>query len=93
MIRFADHCPLFLSSVGARMTPTFKTKVLEFDLMGEGNLPSVCVVRPALRNNRGSPVLQFRRVLVGQRHTLPLVLLNDGTVPAQVRHFALSFSY
>ncbi|XP_022605572.1 hydrocephalus-inducing protein homolog [Seriola dumerili] len=69
----------------SRMTPTFKTKVLEFDLMGEGNLPSVCVVRPALRNSRGSPMLQFRRVLVGRRHTLPLVLLNDGNVPAQVQ--------
>lgn len=67
------------------MTPTFKNKVLEFELAGEGNLPSVCVLRPALRNSRGSPTLQFRRVLVGHRHTLPLVLLNDGTVPAQVR--------
>ncbi|GAA6221266.1 hydrocephalus-inducing protein homolog [Lates japonicus] len=69
----------------SRMTPTYKTRVLEFDLMGEGNLPSVCVVRPALRNSRGSPMLQFRRVLVGRRHTLPLVLLNDGNVPAQVQ--------
>ncbi|XP_026221932.1 hydrocephalus-inducing protein homolog [Anabas testudineus] len=68
-----------------RMTPTFKTKVLEFDLMGEGNLPSVCVVRPALKNNRGSPMLQFRRALIGRRHTLPLVLLNDGTIPANVQ--------
>lgn len=67
------------------MTPTFKSKVLEFDLMGEGNLPSVCVVRPALRNSGGGPMLQFGRVLVGRRHTLPLVLLNDGNVPAQVR--------
>ncbi|KAK2841889.1 hypothetical protein Q5P01_012089 [Channa striata] len=68
-----------------RMTPTFRTKVLEFELMGEGSLPSVCVVRPALRDNRGSPVLQFRRVLVGRRQTLALVLLNDGSFPAQVQ--------
>ncbi|KAM6936867.1 hydrocephalus-inducing protein homolog [Xenentodon cancila] len=67
-----------------RMTPTFKSKVLEFQLIGEGTLPSVCVVRPALRDSRGSPILQFRRVLVGRRSTLPLVLLNDGTVPSQV---------
>ncbi|XP_070763174.1 hydrocephalus-inducing protein homolog [Enoplosus armatus] len=73
----------------SRMTPTLKSKVLEFDLMGEGNLPSVCVVRPALRNSRGSPMLQFRRVLVGRRHTLPLVLLNDGNVPAQVQIYLL----
>ncbi|KAF3689156.1 Hydrocephalus-inducing protein Hy-3 [Channa argus] len=68
-----------------RMTPTFKTKVLEFELMGEGSLPSVSVVRPALRDSRGSPVLQFRPVLVGRRHTLALVLLNDGSFPAQVQ--------
>ncbi|XP_071313817.1 hydrocephalus-inducing protein homolog isoform X2 [Trachinotus anak] len=74
-----------LEGSSSRMTPTFKTKMLEFDIMGEGNLPSVCVVCPALRNSRGSPVLQFRRVLVGRRHTLPLVLLNDGNVPAQVQ--------
>ncbi|XP_073328914.1 hydrocephalus-inducing protein homolog [Pagrus major] len=70
---------------GSRMTPTFKNKVLEFDLTGEGNLPSVCLVRPALRNSKGSPMLQLRRVLVGRRRTLPLVLLNDGNVSAQVQ--------
>ncbi|XP_034444093.1 hydrocephalus-inducing protein homolog [Hippoglossus hippoglossus] len=69
----------------SRTTPTFKTKVLEFDLVGEGNLPSVCVLRPALRTSEGSPVLEFRRELVGRRNTLPLVLLNDGTVAAQVQ--------
>ncbi|XP_034061831.1 LOW QUALITY PROTEIN: hydrocephalus-inducing protein homolog [Gymnodraco acuticeps] len=71
--------------VTSRMTPTVKSKVLEFDLMGEGNMPSVCVVRPALRTSRGSPRLQFTRVSAGRRHTRPLVLLNDGNVPAQVQ--------
>ncbi|XP_053175951.1 hydrocephalus-inducing protein homolog [Scomber japonicus] len=68
-----------------RMTPTFKSRVLEFDLIGEGSLPSVCVLRPALKNSGGNPMLQFRRVLVGRRHTLRLVLLNDGNVSAQVQ--------
>lgn len=67
------------------MTPPFRSKLLEFDLVGEGNLPSVCVLRPALKSREGTPMLQFRRVLVGRRCTLPLVLLNDGIVPAQVR--------
>ncbi|XP_054864966.1 hydrocephalus-inducing protein homolog [Amphiprion ocellaris] len=69
----------------SRMTPTAKGKVLEFQVMGEGTLPSVCVIRPALRSCHGNPMLQFRRVLVGRRHTLPLVLLNDGNIPAQVQ--------
>ncbi|XP_029009061.1 hydrocephalus-inducing protein homolog isoform X2 [Betta splendens] len=68
-----------------RMSPTFRSKVLDFELLGEGNMPSVCVVRPALRDNKGCPVLQFRRALTGRRQTLPLVLLNNGTVPAQVQ--------
>lgn len=66
------------------MAPPFRSKLLEFDLVGEGNLPSVCVLRPALKSREGSPMLQFRRVLVGHRCTLPLVLANDGIVPAQV---------
>ncbi|KAK5867885.1 hypothetical protein PBY51_012341 [Eleginops maclovinus] len=71
--------------VTSRMTPTFKSEVLEFELTGEGNMPSVCVVRPALRTIRGNPMLQFTRVSAGRRHTRPLVLLNDGNVPAQVQ--------
>ncbi|KAG7521590.1 hydrocephalus-inducing protein-like [Solea senegalensis] len=69
----------------SRATPLVKNKVLEFDLMGEGNLPSVCVVHPSLMNSRGSLLLPFRRVLLGQRRSLPLVLLNDGKYPAQVQ--------
>ncbi|KAA8590532.1 hypothetical protein FQN60_014466, partial [Etheostoma spectabile] len=68
----------------SRMTSTFKSKVLEFDIVGEGTLPSVCVVRPALRNSRGNPILQFKQVMAGRRHTRLLVLLNDGNVPAQL---------
>ncbi|CAI5655386.1 unnamed protein product [Oreochromis niloticus] len=68
-----------------RVTPTIKTSVLEFDLLGQGTLPSVCVVRPGLRGSKGSPVLHFRRVLVGRRHIRPLVLLNNGNVPAEVQ--------
>ncbi|XP_068458365.1 hydrocephalus-inducing protein homolog isoform X2 [Clinocottus analis] len=71
--------------VTSRMTPTFKSKVLEFNLIGEGNLPSIRVMRPALRNSRGSPMLQFTQVLVGRRQTRPVVLLNDGKVPAKVQ--------
>lgn len=87
----------FLSSAVSRITPTFKSKVLEFQLIGEGTLPSVCVLRPALKDRTGSPMLQFKRVLVGRKSTLPLVLLNDGNVPSQVRHMykdlAKSFEY
>ncbi|KAM9854716.1 hydrocephalus-inducing protein homolog [Aulostomus maculatus] len=69
----------------SRLTPTSKNKVLEFDLVGRGSLPSVCVIRPTMRDDMGNPVLRFRRVLVGRIHSLPLVLLNDGNVPVEVQ--------
>lgn len=72
---------------------TDKTKVLEFDLMGEGSLPHVTVRRPAVMNSSGHPLLRFRRVCSGHKRTLPLVLLNDGNVPAQVREGILSLYY
>ncbi|KAJ8339704.1 hypothetical protein SKAU_G00343370 [Synaphobranchus kaupii] len=49
-----------------------KCKALLFDVAGEGNLPCVSVVRPALRGPQGTPFLQFQRVLAGRAHTLPL---------------------
>ncbi|KAM6946364.1 hydrocephalus-inducing protein homolog [Aplochiton taeniatus] len=63
---------------------TTRGKALAFDLVGEGNLPSVTVLRPALRSAQGRPVLQFRRLLVGRSQTLPLLLQNDSSVPAEV---------
>ncbi|XP_061825847.2 hydrocephalus-inducing protein homolog [Nerophis lumbriciformis] len=59
-------------------------KVLDFELIGEGCLPLVSVVHPTLLNNELNPVLRFKRTLVGRANTQPLVLLNDGIVPAQV---------
>ncbi|XP_024138466.1 hydrocephalus-inducing protein homolog isoform X3 [Oryzias melastigma] len=67
------------------MATALKSKVLEFEVIGESTLPSVCVLRPALKNSTGSPLLQFRRVWVGRKVTLPLILLNDGNVPAEVQ--------
>ncbi|XP_061578790.1 hydrocephalus-inducing protein homolog [Cololabis saira] len=80
-----QYSVVFEATIEGLKRTIFQSKVLEFQLSGEGILPSVCVVRPAGRDSRGSPVLQFRRVFVGRRRTLPLVLLNDGPVPAEVQ--------
>lgn len=61
-----------------------KTKLLVMDLVGEGNLPYVSVLKPVVRNSRGQPVLQFKRLLVGRQQTLPLVFKNTGSIPAKV---------
>ncbi|KAM4554444.1 hydrocephalus-inducing protein homolog [Fundulus diaphanus] len=68
-----------------RSKQAFMNQALEFQLTGEGTLPSVIVLRPAQENNKGNPVIRFGRTLVGRRHSSPLVLLNDGNVVAEVQ--------
>ncbi|XP_078257666.1 hydrocephalus-inducing protein homolog [Rhinoraja longicauda] len=61
-----------------------KGKSLTFDIVGEGNLPRINILRPLLRNKIGNPLLIFSRLLLGQTEKLPIVFKNDGTLPAQV---------
>ncbi|KAJ8785780.1 hypothetical protein J1605_006740 [Eschrichtius robustus] len=61
-----------------------KNRSLMFDIVGEGNLPRVTVVRPILYNQYGNPLLLFKRLLLGHSETLPLVLKNNGTIPAKL---------
>ncbi|XP_077612463.1 hydrocephalus-inducing protein homolog [Crocuta crocuta] len=61
-----------------------KNRSLVFDIVGEGNLPRVTVVRPVLYNQYGNPLLLFKRLLLGQSEKLPLILKNNGTIPAQL---------
>uniref|UniRef100_F6WJJ0 HYDIN axonemal central pair apparatus protein n=1 Tax=Monodelphis domestica TaxID=13616 RepID=F6WJJ0_MONDO len=69
-----DGLPNFLS----------KTRNLSFDIVGEGNLPRVMIIRPVLYNQKGNPLFLFKRLLVGQSEKLPLILKNNGTIPAQL---------
>ncbi|CAN2389289.1 axonemal central apparatus assembly [Pristimantis euphronides] len=61
-----------------------KSCSLTFDIIGEGNLPRITILRPALRNKHGNPVLLFQRLLIGQNQQMPLVLKNEGSIPAQL---------
>ncbi|XP_054934895.1 hydrocephalus-inducing protein homolog [Physeter macrocephalus] len=61
-----------------------KSRSLMFDIVGEGTLPRVTVVRPILYNQYGNPLLLFKRLLLGRSETLPLVLKNNGTIPAKL---------
>ncbi|XP_067853715.1 hydrocephalus-inducing protein homolog [Heptranchias perlo] len=61
-----------------------KAKSLLFDIVGDGNLPRINVLRPLLRNKIGNPLLIYSRLLLHQAEKLPVVLKNDGTLPAQV---------
>ncbi|XP_030060864.1 hydrocephalus-inducing protein homolog [Microcaecilia unicolor] len=61
-----------------------KARHLTFEISGEGNLPRVSILRPVLRNKHGNPLLLFKRLLIGHSEKLPLILKNEGTVPAKL---------
>ena len=59
-------------------------KSLTFEVAGEGNLPRVTVAKPTVRNKRGQPLLLFKKILLGTSQSLPVDLLNDGTLSCKV---------
>ncbi|XP_039769505.1 hydrocephalus-inducing protein homolog isoform X2 [Ornithorhynchus anatinus] len=61
-----------------------KSRSLTFDITGDGNLPRVSIMRPIVSNNRGNPLLLFRRLRLSHSEKLPLIFKNNGTIPAQV---------
>ncbi|XP_069113582.1 hydrocephalus-inducing protein homolog isoform X2 [Argopecten irradians] len=61
-----------------------KGRTLTFDISGEGNLPRISIQKPTVRNKRGQPLVLFKRILLGRSDTMPLVLVNDGTLPSKV---------
>ncbi|XP_013359426.1 PREDICTED: hydrocephalus-inducing protein homolog isoform X2 [Chinchilla lanigera] len=61
-----------------------RTRGLVFDVSGEGTLPRVTIMRPILYNQHGNPLLLFKRLLLGHSEKLPLILKNNGTIPAQL---------
>ncbi|KAJ3260794.1 hypothetical protein HK103_007357 [Boothiomyces macroporosus] len=67
-----------------------KNKFLSFELRGEGTLPRVVIEKPTLKSKTGAVFLKFKRLLVGTSQTLPLVIKNDGIIPAS---FKLEWMY
>jgi hypothetical protein len=45
----------------------------------------VIVQQPPLRTKQGGPWLKFRKLLLGRYQTMPIVLYNDGILPASVK--------
>jgi len=44
-----------------------------------------------VRNKRGQPMLVFPRCFVGRSQTLPVVIVNDGTLTCKVHYYYSSF--
>ncbi|OQR91449.1 hydrocephalus-inducing protein [Achlya hypogyna] len=72
---------LFTATVDDGADPT--TNLLQFDMRGEGTMPCVTIEKPTARE-ANVLTLAFGRQRVGKGRELPLVLRNDGIVPATV---------
>ncbi len=62
-----------------RIAPNFS-----FELHGEGHLPRVTILRPAIRNKKAQTMMIFNKLLLGRQAIQQLVLINDGVLPAKV---------
>ncbi len=60
------------------------TPILSFELHGEGHLPRVTILRPAIRNKKAQTMMIFNKLLLGRQATQQLLLINDGVLPAKV---------
>ncbi|XP_064496724.1 hydrocephalus-inducing protein homolog [Pseudopipra pipra] len=77
------QCTFTASLVSPKRSVKMKPQELTFTVSGEGHVPQVTVECPGLRSKRGTPVLRFRRLLLGDSQTLPLVLRNNGIIPTK----------
>eukprot|EP00727_Mastigamoeba_balamuthi_P008832 m51a1_g4571 putative hydrocephalus-inducing protein homolog (4443) ;mRNA; f:139753-155829 len=55
---------------------------LSFEVRGEATLPQVSIEQPDRTGQR--PTLKFHQLLVGQSEALPIVIANDGVLPATI---------
>jgi len=82
--RVQAYSAIFEASIEAVPQNQPKGRSLTFEVFGEGNLPHIVVVKPTLRNKRGQPLLVFQRCLVGRVQSLPVIIVNDGTLTCKV---------
>lgn len=70
--------------------PESTTGKLVFELRGEGTLPTLQVEKPDDHDADGTPILRYRKTRVGKDCILPIILKNEGQVPATARFDAIT---
>ncbi|EFC47717.1 hypothetical protein NAEGRDRAFT_78704 [Naegleria gruberi] len=60
-----------------------KTKDLKIEIRGEGSLPQVLIKKPEKVGENS--ILKFPKTAVGRREELPVLISNEGLLPATVR--------
>ena len=63
---------------------------LEFEIGGQGTMPCITVEQPVEKDQKGNCVLGFGRLQQGKRKEKPIVLKNNGLVPATVMFSPIS---
>jgi len=81
---FQSFSAIFEAAIDGLSPNQARGKTLTFEVSGDGNLPRISINKPTVRNKRGQPLLLFKKNLVGSTQSLPLVLINDGTLPSKV---------
>ena len=67
-----------------------KQNKLVFELRGEGTLPTLQIQKPTDTEADGTAVLRFKKVRIGKDLILPIILKNEGQVPATARFDAIT---
>ncbi|KAI9203105.1 uncharacterized protein BJ171DRAFT_600257 [Polychytrium aggregatum] len=62
-----------------------KSKILSFEIRGEGSLPRVVIEKPTTKSKLGAPLLKFRRILVGASQSQSILVRNEGILPATIK--------
>lgn len=75
---------IFEAAIEGVATNQARGKNLTFEVSGDGNLPRINIQKPTVRNKRGQALMLFKKNLVNHSETMPLVLVNDGTLPSKV---------
>ncbi|GAA57434.1 hydrocephalus-inducing protein homolog [Clonorchis sinensis] len=68
------------ATVAGPKQPTTGVPVLNFELIGQGHLPSLTVVEPGVRGRQGQIICAFKRVHVGRQVKRRLLLRNSGAL-------------
>jgi hydrocephalus-inducing protein len=82
-----SYSAIFDVTVDGQVKTAKETRVIPnftFELHGEGHLPRVTILRPAIRNKKAQAMMIFNKLLLGRQAIQQLVLVNDGVLPAKV---------
>jgi hydrocephalus-inducing protein len=83
-----SYSAIFDVTVDGQAKTTKDTRIgpnFSFELNGEGHLPRVTILRPAIRNKKAQAMMIFNKLLLGRQAIQQLVLINDGVLPAKVK--------